>query len=166
VSMVERQLTASALVLTPRRELVVLRHRKLGVWLYPGGHVEKHETPDEAVGREVEEETGLEVRLIGPRDEEVADENAGVFALHKPYTVLCERIDEPAFPHDHLDFVYACVTTGRRLSQGSEEMRMIGAGDVAALETFPTFRALLNKVFADGSLWRAADAAFRSEMAL
>ena len=48
-------------------------HRKLGMWLPPGGHIEQGELPDNAAVREVLEETGLEVELVGERREDVED---------------------------------------------------------------------------------------------
>jgi len=53
--------TGSALVLG-RRGTVLLLHRKLGIWVQPGGHLEPGETPGETALRETAEETGLEVR--------------------------------------------------------------------------------------------------------
>lgn len=50
--------TASAFVLSVRG-VVLHRHRLLGRWLQPGGHVDPGETPEEAALREVREETGL-----------------------------------------------------------------------------------------------------------
>lgn len=53
--------TASAFVLSPdERELLLILHAKLGLWLQPGGHVDPDD-PDvlEAARREVAEETGL-----------------------------------------------------------------------------------------------------------
>ena len=48
-------------------------HRKLGMWLPPGGHIEQGELPDNAAVREVLEETGSEVELVGERREDVED---------------------------------------------------------------------------------------------
>jgi 8-oxo-dGTP pyrophosphatase MutT (NUDIX family) len=59
-------LVATAYVVRGDKTLL-LKHRKLGMWLPPGGHVEPGETPDEAVRREVREETGLEIDFVEPR---------------------------------------------------------------------------------------------------
>ncbi len=56
--------TGSALVVGPRG-LVLHRHRVLGVWLQPGGHIDPGETPWEAALRETVEETGLAVSHPG-----------------------------------------------------------------------------------------------------
>ena len=50
--------TASAVVLSDAGVLLH-RHKRLGLWLQPGGHVDAGETPAQAARREVGEETGL-----------------------------------------------------------------------------------------------------------
>ncbi|MBV9661891.1 MAG: NUDIX domain-containing protein [Acidimicrobiales bacterium] len=50
--------TGSAVVLGPAGVLLH-RHKRLGLWLQPGGHLEAGETPWDAARREAEEETGL-----------------------------------------------------------------------------------------------------------
>lgn len=52
--------TGSAIIIGPRG-VVLHRHRKLGLWLQPGGHIDPGETPWDAAKREAEEETGLEL---------------------------------------------------------------------------------------------------------
>lgn len=52
--------TASAIV-TGERGVVLHRHKRLGLWLQPGGHIDAGETPWDAALREAVEETGLPV---------------------------------------------------------------------------------------------------------
>ena len=46
-------------------KVLLVHHKKLDLWLPVGGHIEPNETPDEALHREVKEEVGLRVELIG-----------------------------------------------------------------------------------------------------
>ncbi len=52
--------TGSSLILGPRG-VILHRHKRLGLWLQPGGHLEPGEAPWEAARREATEETGLRV---------------------------------------------------------------------------------------------------------
>jgi 8-oxo-dGTP pyrophosphatase MutT (NUDIX family) len=51
--------TASAIVIGTRG-VILHRHKRLGIWIQPGGHIDPHEHPADAAIREVREETGLE----------------------------------------------------------------------------------------------------------
>jgi ADP-ribose pyrophosphatase YjhB (NUDIX family) len=78
------------------------KHRKLGLWLPPGGHIEAGETPDEAVLREVREETGLAAEFVEPPSApDIQDDR--VESLHQPQRVQVEAI--PNHPH-HVDLIY------------------------------------------------------------
>ena len=58
-------LTVAAYLFRPdTKQLLLIHNRKLNKWLPPGGHIDPNETPDIAVKREVNEETGLEIRLL------------------------------------------------------------------------------------------------------
>jgi 8-oxo-dGTP pyrophosphatase MutT (NUDIX family) len=82
-----------------RGRVLLHRHRKLGLWLPPGGHVEPHELPDDAAVREVLEETGVSVELVGDR----AVDAPGPRQLVRPRGVQLEDI---APGHQHVDLVY------------------------------------------------------------
>ena len=74
-------------------------HTKLGLWLPCGGHVEDGELPDDAAMREVREESGVHVVLLG--DPPVAA--PGPRQLTRPRGVQLEAI---APGHEHVDLVY------------------------------------------------------------
>jgi ADP-ribose pyrophosphatase YjhB (NUDIX family) len=56
--------TGSAVVVGPRG-VILVKHKSLGIWLQPGGHVDPDETPSDAALREAQEETGLEAAFAG-----------------------------------------------------------------------------------------------------
>ena len=56
-------ITGSAIVVG-ERGVVLLRHRRLDMWIQPGGHVDPGETPWFAALREAAEETGLPVSFV------------------------------------------------------------------------------------------------------
>ena len=100
-SLLTRDFTVAVFVVSNDRVLIML-HPKLGILLPPGGHIEPNELPDQAALREVHEETGLEVRLVGETALSV-DEPA---QLVRPEGVQLEDI-EPN--HQHIDLIYFAV---------------------------------------------------------
>jgi len=83
-------ITGSALVVGDRGVLLV-KHRRLGIWVQPGGHLDEGEWPWEAAGREAREETGLEVELT-----------AGSVLAHVD-------VHDGGRGHTHLDLRYLCT---------------------------------------------------------
>jgi 8-oxo-dGTP pyrophosphatase MutT (NUDIX family) len=101
----ERHHTATAYVVSGAHTLL-LWHRKLRMWLPPGGHLEPNEDPVQGALREAREESGLEVEVIPPPGLLVIEASApGV--LPPPAVILIEDIvrDDQPF-HQHIDHVY------------------------------------------------------------
>lgn len=155
-----KQLTASGFVLRADRKVLLVHHRKLGVWLYPGGHVEETETPDDAVLREIREETGINARILGSPDLALKDVEADVHVLQTPYRILCERINDPKGHHYHIDMIYLCAALDESCRPNSEvhAAAFFGQEEIADLKLFPNFRVLLKRVFEDEAIWRSLGA--------
>ena len=99
-----RHFTVAVFVVWEGKVLLHL-HKKLGMWLPPGGHIEPGELPDDAAVREVYEETGLRVELVGERREDVDDP----VQLHRPAGVQLENIGPG---HQHIDLIYFARPAG------------------------------------------------------
>lgn len=101
-------LTASGFVLSPEGDAVLLIfHKKLGIWVQPGGHIEAADTSlGAAARREVEEEVGLTL----------AAAPAQIFDLD--IHAIPARKDEPA--HEHFDVRYCFHSPTRDFVQSDE----------------------------------------------
>ncbi len=86
--------TASAIVVTEDRRRVLLhRHKRLQLWLQPGGHIDADELPWNGALRETLEETGLAAILVD------ADQTGGPALLHVD-------VHSGGRGHTHLDLRY------------------------------------------------------------
>lgn len=96
-------------------------HEKLGMWLPPGGHIDRDELPHEAGLREVREETGLDVELVATTDGE-SSETAR--PLPEPQRFQLEDIDvlDGDVAHQHIDFVYYARASDRDITPAAGEM--------------------------------------------
>lgn len=109
--------TASSIV-AGARGTVLHRHKRLGTWLQPGGHIDPGETPWEAARRETREETGLE-------------------AAHPAGGPRLVHFDVHPGPrgHTHLDLRYLLVADGlpRPPAGESQDVRWFGWDEALAV---------------------------------
>lgn len=114
--MPERHFVATGYVVFEGKTLLLL-HKKLGMWLPPGGHIDEGELPEEAALREILEETGLAVELVSPR-RQPQPSAPGVRYLHLPNHVQLEDI--PNHPQ-HIDLIYFCRASSNAAVRAVEE---------------------------------------------
>ena len=88
--------TASAIV-TGRPGVILLRHKRLGLWLQPGGHLDPGEEPLAAARREVLEETGLTASVVedGPVHIDVHGGGRGHVHLDLRWQMVAEGTPAP-----------------------------------------------------------------------
>lgn len=77
-------------------------HKKLGIWLPPGGHIELDEDPNQAAVREVKEEIGADIELVGNAPAEGGSDETER-ELIPPKFLNRHHFNET---HEHIDFVY------------------------------------------------------------
>jgi 8-oxo-dGTP pyrophosphatase MutT (NUDIX family) len=128
---VTRDFTVAVFVVHAGRVLLH-RHRKLGLWLPPGGHIEPNELPDDAARREVDEEAAIAIELIQDADLPI-DRPDQPRQLVRPVGIQLESISEG---HEHIDLVYFAVPLGARpdeLPPVSEGMVWMSLDDLHSL---------------------------------
>jgi 8-oxo-dGTP pyrophosphatase MutT (NUDIX family) len=85
---------------------VLLRvHDKHGIWMSIGGHIELDEDPVEAAIREVKEEVGLDIKIVGESKGPLSGqpENRGYRYLIPPRYLGRHPVSST---HEHIAFVY------------------------------------------------------------
>ena len=118
------------------RVLLIKRGKEpgLGLWSIPGGIVEVGETAAEALQREMEEETGLEVETIGLVEvfERIFPDKEGRILYH--YVILD----------------YLCVLKGGRLAAGSDvtEAAFFPRSQLVSLGVAPEATRVIEKAYA------------------
>lgn len=84
-----------------RTEVLILKRNDVPVWVLPGGGIDPGETPEDAVLREIHEETGLQVQIHKKVGE------------YTPINKLA-----------HQTYVFECKTIGGQLSTGPEALEI------------------------------------------
>lgn len=102
--------SAIGIIWNKEDRLLLIKRRDVPIWVLPGGGVESQESPEEAVLREVLEETGLQVRICRQ------------VALYTPLNNLANDT-----------YVFECEPVAGGLSTGDETMQV----GFYALEALP-----------------------------
>ncbi|GAB4153594.1 MAG: NUDIX hydrolase [Planctomycetota bacterium] len=131
-SCLDGHVTASAWVVDPAAaRAVLLRHRKLGKWLQPGGHVDGDPRAVRAAAREVREETGIVGLSVAAIHSEVVPVDLDIHEIPR-------RGSEPS--HLHFDVRFLMRASSDRLIAGSEAdaIRWCDREEVRALTQEPS----------------------------
>ena len=99
-------------------KVLLIHHNKLDLWLPVGGHMDQNETPDEALIREIQEETGLNISFIHPgKNNTIKTTN-----LATPFNVNRHNVGD----HDHCCLNYICKAVNPEQLQINKELKNFG----------------------------------------
>ncbi len=123
--------------------ILLMHHKKLDLWLPPGGHIEENETPEEALIREIKEETGLTAEIVR---QVRLDKKFNVKVLSQPTHIQLEDIKGT---HYHIDFIYLCRVGAGNLNANKESknLRFFTAEEIEKLENVPEEVKYFSKKF-------------------
>ena len=94
-------LVVNGLIIHDNKVLLV-HHKKLNLWLSVGGHIDPNETPDDALTREIKEETDLDIEILNKIDFPLDIHTKKNLAV--PFYVNVHSVGD----HDHCCFYYLC----------------------------------------------------------
>lgn len=121
--------TVSAYIVYDNKVLLV-KHPRYGKWMQPGGHIELNEHPEEAIYREVAEETGLTVKVLSSKPD---IKTPGTEFLLTPNFL---HVHDANPPHRHIDMKYFCVADSPdfKLSAEHSDMRWFSEAELDSSE--------------------------------
>ena len=85
-----------------KNRVLLIQHKKLDLWLPVGGHIEKDETPDDALFREIKEEVGIDVEILNCLNFPIQGNTKKNLA--NPFHVNVHSVKD----HDHCCLYYIC----------------------------------------------------------
>ena len=117
---------AVSIYIVHNSKVLLVHHPRYAMWLPVGGHIELDEDPEQAIHREVQEETGLAIRLLSDRPNIVSK---GTKFLSTPNYL---DVHEANLPHRHIGLTYFAVTDSdqHQLSAEHSEINWLGLDDL------------------------------------
>ncbi|MCL2187319.1 MAG: NUDIX domain-containing protein [Defluviitaleaceae bacterium] len=134
--------TATGIVFNPAGRVLMIKHKKLKVWLPPGGHIDENELPNHAVAREILEETGVRVQVISAANPALP---VTEIELPLPMEILLEDIEGDG-SHNHIDMIYLCKTEESAVDMQRAEVDDCSWFTPEEIERLDTFENVKNSV--------------------
>ncbi len=135
-----RHFCASVFVINPiNKKVLLVKHKKFNKWVQPGGHIEDNEVPEEAAIREVYEETGLKIKLLGERFPREDD-------FIRPLGIQKNRNLQGDI---HIDIIYAGVPKGEIEEKISDESTVIcwfSREELDHIDVFPDIKITVDYI--------------------
>jgi len=103
-----------------KNKVLLRMHDKHHIWLSVGGHIELDEDPVQAAIREVREEVGLDIKIIGEAHgpQNGMPENRGYTYLIPPRYLGKHPVSEH---HEHIAFVYFATSNSDVITESKSD---------------------------------------------
>lgn len=92
--------TITVFIVNDSKQVLLVKHPRYNKWIPVGGHIELDEDPEQALFREVKEETGLDIEVLSTKPQIVSPETKFLF------TPNYVDVHEANPPHKHISFIY------------------------------------------------------------
>lgn len=155
LSMPAKRCLVAGAILIHQDKVLLIHHRKLDMWMGPGGHVEPNESPHLTAQRECFEETGIKCQVFDPYFS--IDQSTEQFLpspIHTHIHWACEenyqrRIKDPDHYQpvemwrngceQHVGFTYLAKPVGSlKITRDKKEIRDIGWFNQEEVKNLPT----------------------------
>lgn len=122
-----------------KNKVLLIHHKELSKWLPIGGHIELNEDTDDALFREIKEETGLL-----EKDLTINDNRPGIRSKGTKFLLAPEYMDihEISSTHKHIGIVYFLKSKNSKVKLAGKEHNEIRWFDKAELKKTPMSPAL------------------------
>jgi 8-oxo-dGTP pyrophosphatase MutT (NUDIX family) len=111
--------TSSGIVVAPNSQVLMIRHRTLDKWLFPGGHIEKMDRSMRGAAiREIVEETGLKFQTLLSTGGWLDD-----VPIHIDGHLIPAHIASAEPEHRHFDFRYVFIVTLAQDALSTDEVQ-------------------------------------------
>ena len=101
-------------------KVLLIHHKKLDIWIPPGGHIDENETPDEALKRELKEELNMEIEILNRNDLPLEGNIKKQLAI--PFYVNVHNVGD----HDHCCLFYVCKPKTLQIKVNEKELNNFG----------------------------------------
>ena len=125
-------------------KVLLIHHKKLGLWLPVGGHINENETPDEALLREIEEEIGIGVEILNKNQMPLIGNTRKNLAT--PFYANVHSVGD----HNHCCFFYICKAINPEKLKINKELVDYGwfsKEDLSAKKITLDVRSIATKAF-------------------
>jgi len=136
-----RHFCSSVFVINPlNKKILLVKHNMFDKWVQPGGHIEDDEVPEETAVREVYEETGIKLNLLGERFPREDD-------FIKPLGIQKNRTLKG---NTHVDIIYAGIPNNIEaelvLSEESTGIGWFSRDELDKIEVFPDIKITMDYI--------------------